>query len=284
MIVLRMLVIASTLGASTLHAQEQPCKDIAARVANGRTVSGDLSALLRCEGERSPALAAAVRRMAGETDVGELRNVTFAASLLVDAEVSTALQTVATTGSPEARAFAMCALAGHEAGAPTITFARQGTPGGGFGCTALDREKRRQLQGRPLPAAHRESVHRLAQAVLEDASTPVVIRPVAQFLAVTSAPPQPVESEPPPPEPGRIRLAYDCGNRFWVRNGNRSPVQVTYEVEGTQERATLSLPKAVRGTDYSEFGLWTMTKGTVRLLFNSAVVQIEPNGNRACER
>lgn len=283
MIFFRMLVIASTLSASRLHAQDQPCKDIAARVSNGRTVSGDLSALLSCEAERSPALAAAVRRMAGATDVGELRDVTFAASLLVDAEVNSALQTLATTGSPQARAFVMCALAGHEVGAPTITFARQGTPDGGFSCTALEAEKRRQLQGRPLPVAHRELVHRLAQAILEDASTPVEIRPVAQFLAGVSAPLQPVQSEAPPPESAKIRLEYNCGNRFWVRNGNSSPVQVTYEVEGTHERATLSVPKAVRGTDYSEFGLRTMTKGTVRLLFNNNVIQVAANGDRACQ-
>lgn len=280
-----MLVAVATVSASTLTAQEPTCRDVAARVASGQFAEGDLRVLGRCTQERAPALAGAVRRAATESDSVRLRKVMFAAGLTVDAEVHEALRSVAVSGSVLARAHALCALAAHELSAPTATFPRQGTSEGGYSCMSLEQEKRRQAQDRPLPPDHRQAAHLMALEMLDSPSTPRDIRSAAQFLAQASSPGEIRQTELlPPPEPGKIQFAYDCGNRFWVRNGNRSPIQVTYEVEGTSERATISVTGAVRDGHYGEFGLWTRAKGTVRFLFNGAVVHVEANAGRACER
>lgn len=277
-----MLVVAAIVSASPLAAQEPTCKEVATRVASGESVEGDLAVLGRCTQARARALAGAVRRAAAESNTARLRDVMFAAGLTVDAEIHDALRSVTASGSLPARAYALCALAAHELSAPTVTFLRPGASEGGYSCMSLDQEKRRQAQDRPLPPDHRRAAHLMAREMLENPGTPRELRPVAQFLAVASAAGETREPEAlPPTEPGKIQFAYDCGNRFWIRNGNSTPIQVTYEVEGTLERATIRVPGAVR-ENYGEFGLGTRAKGTVRFLFNGAVVHVEANAGRPC--
>jgi hypothetical protein len=81
-----------------------------------------------------------------------------------------------------------------------------------------------------------------------------------------------------------VRLTYVCANTFRLRNLNYVPVVVRYEVDGTTEAATLTLPglssddEPIAGTTIT-----TTASGTVRLVYGGRTVQTATNGGAACQ-
>jgi hypothetical protein len=80
-----------------------------------------------------------------------------------------------------------------------------------------------------------------------------------------------------------IRLTYVCGNTFRARNLNYVPVTVRYEVAGTTEARTLTLP-GLSSDDgpIADTPLTTTATGTVRLLYGGRVIQTVANGGGVC--
>lgn len=82
--------------------------------------------------------------------------------------------------------------------------------------------------------------------------------------------------------PTAIRLTYICGNTFRVRNGNAASVVVTWDVFGTPETGTLTLPpRPITGT-VSETFFTTVARGTVRLMYSGSQVDVKANGGAVC--
>jgi hypothetical protein len=77
-------------------------------------------------------------------------------------------------------------------------------------------------------------------------------------------------------------LTYMCANRFRVRNPNDAVVTVTWDVAGTSEQGTLSLPARPLGSGFSESFFETVATGTVRLFYNGTQIQVKANGGFVC--
>jgi len=104
------------------------------------------------------------------------------------------------------------------------------------------------------------------------------------------------ESEAPPsrPEPpasdvpesdllAPIDLIYVCGNRFLATNATGQPVEVTYQVAGTDESGTLTLrEKSGDDESHSETELRTRETGAVELYVKDQRVASRRNGHQAC--
>lgn len=83
-------------------------------------------------------------------------------------------------------------------------------------------------------------------------------------------------------QPSAIRLTYICGNRFRVRNGNLAPVTVTWDVAGSTDAGSLTLPARPFAAAFSEAFFATSVTGTVRLFYLGAQVDVKANGGFVC--
>jgi hypothetical protein len=80
-----------------------------------------------------------------------------------------------------------------------------------------------------------------------------------------------------------IRLTYRCGNTFQIQNANFVPVSVRYEVVGTTEGATVTVPGLLTDDGASPVTkVTTAAPGTVQLLYQGTVIQTATDGNVAC--
>ena len=80
-----------------------------------------------------------------------------------------------------------------------------------------------------------------------------------------------------------IDLVYVCGNKFMVTNANRTAVDVTYRVPGTDEAGNLSLSPGPGGDPgYSETELTTSQTGTVELYHDDEKIAERRNDGLAC--
>ncbi|HEX6533729.1 MAG TPA: hypothetical protein VF041_03980, partial [Gemmatimonadaceae bacterium] len=81
-----------------------------------------------------------------------------------------------------------------------------------------------------------------------------------------------------------IRLTYVCDNSYRVGNSNYVPVTVRYQVDGTGEGGSITVPG--RSSDEGaapEASLTTRGVGMVRLLLGGRVIQTAANGGTACQ-
>lgn len=77
-------------------------------------------------------------------------------------------------------------------------------------------------------------------------------------------------------------LTYICANRFRVRNPNDAVVTVTWDVFGTSETGTLTMPARPLGSGFGESFFETVATGTVRLFYNGSQIQVKANGGAVC--
>jgi hypothetical protein len=81
--------------------------------------------------------------------------------------------------------------------------------------------------------------------------------------------------------PGLIKLFYECGNVFRVRNSNQEPAGVQYRV-GTGALVPLDLPAPAVGAAFNDRYFTTATKGTVTLFYGSQQIGKVTNGSKSC--
>jgi galactose oxidase len=93
------------------------------------------------------------------------------------------------------------------------------------------------------------------------------------------------DSTPPgggEPDLSLVSLAYLCGTRFGVSNGNLTPVAVRFEVPATGEAGDLTLPARGSGGSASVTRLVTLTTGDVRLAYQGTRIADAANVGGAC--
>ncbi|MFN8877427.1 MAG: C-type lectin domain-containing protein [Gemmatimonadota bacterium] len=82
--------------------------------------------------------------------------------------------------------------------------------------------------------------------------------------------------------PRPYQLTALCGTRFRVRNRSDYHVTATWDVYGTAERGTLSLPPRPSGAEFSETIFSTVARGTVRLFVSGNQVDVKAPSAGAC--
>lgn len=105
----------------------------------------------------------------------------------------------------------------------------------------------------------------------------VVILPGAQTDANPSVPCSPITIAP-----SSLRLTYICGRTFRIRNPNDAVVTVTWDVFGTPESGSLTLPARPLSANVSETFFETIAIGTVRLSYNGSQSDVKANGGSVC--
>ena len=83
---------------------------------------------------------------------------------------------------------------------------------------------------------------------------------------------------------GPVKLNYECGNTFRIRNSTYDSVTVIWEAEGTAERDTVVLPPRPAGEGFSARLITTAAAATVRLLDldGKLIVSKQNEGGPAC--
>jgi hypothetical protein len=79
-----------------------------------------------------------------------------------------------------------------------------------------------------------------------------------------------------------VRLTYVCGNRFRVRNPNPVGIALRYEAGDTSDTETFTVPPRPYGFSFSEALIETRKAGTVRLFYDSSLIQTTANGRKEC--
>ncbi len=287
---LRQLILYTGLALTPAAAWPQApdsCSDIAARVAAAAPEPSDLDLLLNCPGERGPALASYLRSLRTQSDLNQLMVPFGYAHLLRDGEVFTALKDIAAdAGAVDIpRNLSLRALAAYERGSVSITYEDMTSiPAGGV-CDPgrMHVLEPKVIQGTPLPADYTTQLVSLASQLESSGSTPASVKSAARCLKGALPADLAYPLPPPPPAVGSlIELTYVCLNEFGIRNRNEAPVQVTYEVSGSNERATLSVPGRTGTAPYAEITFWTRTKGRVTLYFTGVQVGSQRNEGTAC--
>ncbi len=233
-----------------------------------------------------PRIASEILSGRGVTDTIELNHLTAPAAVLRDARIFDAGLTVAGDpgATPQARVYAFRTLIAQLN--PTRQLRYSDLAGSMTSASCIGQSGSPHdvfFLGTPLPGDAETRVRTLARAVAADSTQPNPVRHAAACAAlyqlVSKTPSQAYAEVVSNVD---ISLEYVCGNQFRLRNPFDEPVLLTYEVEGTQENGTLSLPARSAGTPYSEITFVTTNSGVVKLFESGELVQSETNGGLSC--
>jgi hypothetical protein len=123
----------------------------------------------------------------------------------------------------------------------------------------------------PMPSTYPQQIAAQTEALRDDGSETAVLRGLARCVRTVLLPevPEAIDS-------GAITLQYVCRTRFTVHNGNAKPVDLTFEVEGTDETGVISAPAN------GDLSFITVGVGATRLIFRNQVIRSVANTNLSC--